>query len=663
MLQESGRSLGVHLILATQKPAGIVNDQIRSNSKFAICLKVQDREDSFDVIKRPDAANLRNAGQFYMQFGNDEYFTLGQSAWAGAKYLPAESNKQKEDTSIEFISNIGTLIKRADDSVQKVENAQGEQLTNIVEYICKLAKQEQIITNGLWLESIPDTIYIKDLREKYDIVEEENNIAPVIGEYDDPQTQSQGIVKLKITNGGNALIYGNADSGKETLLSTVVYDTITTYSSDDVWLYLLDFGSEALKIFKGCPHVGDVAFMSDSEKIDRFFRMIQDEIKNRKAILSDYNGDYDLYVKTSGNKMPAITVIINNYESFSEYYQDKYDDILLTITREGIRFGINFIMTISTYTDVRYRLAQNFKQKISLQLNNEDDYMNIFDKVGKKKPSNIFGRGLVSIDDEVYEFQTAKICEAEEWSNHIRETIQKLKESNETIANPIPIMPNRITFQDVEHAFKDITTVPLGISKQELKITTYNFTKNFINIITSKNIDDAVQLTINILEEIKRLENINVKVLDGEKIIRVKKGDLKEDYEQFIQGLNETSDQNTICIIIGIDKFIGELDRAETELYEMLLKAENLENYNFIIVDTSSKLKNHEYDEWYKVYISGEDGIWIGSGVDDQYLIRAATSGKNIVNNCGPSFGYVIKQSEVTMIKLLGSKEEGDENE
>ena len=54
-----GRSLGVHLILATQKPAGIVNDQIRSNSRFEICLKVQNKEDSNDVIGQPDAANLK----------------------------------------------------------------------------------------------------------------------------------------------------------------------------------------------------------------------------------------------------------------------------------------------------------------------------------------------------------------------------------------------------------------------------------------------------------------------------------------------------------------------------------------------------------------------------------------------------------------------------
>ncbi|MCL2354728.1 MAG: FtsK/SpoIIIE domain-containing protein [Oscillospiraceae bacterium] len=90
-----GRSLGVHLILATQKPGGIVDDQIRSNSKFGICLKVNDRGDSNDVIKRPDAASLTKAGQFYMQVGNDEYFALGQSGWAGARIFPIRCCKKE----------------------------------------------------------------------------------------------------------------------------------------------------------------------------------------------------------------------------------------------------------------------------------------------------------------------------------------------------------------------------------------------------------------------------------------------------------------------------------------------------------------------------------------------------------------------------------------
>lgn len=81
-----GRSLGVHLILATQKPSGTVDDNIWSNAKFRLCLRVQDRQDSNDMLHKDDAAYITQAGRCYLQVGNDEIFELFQSGWSGAVY-------------------------------------------------------------------------------------------------------------------------------------------------------------------------------------------------------------------------------------------------------------------------------------------------------------------------------------------------------------------------------------------------------------------------------------------------------------------------------------------------------------------------------------------------------------------------------------------------
>lgn len=659
-----GRSLGVHLILATQKPAGIVNDQIRSNSKFGICLKVQAREDSMDVIQRPDAANLRNAGQFYIQVGNNEYFALGQSGWSGAPYFPSNTIKKKLDTSIEFIANIGTIIKKLDNSSQKLVSSQGDQLTNIVKYMHDLAKQENIKPNQLWLDTIPETIYIKDLRKKYHIKDEKNMISPVIGEYDDPFNQRQGIVNLNFSNGGNTIVFGNADSGKETLLSTVVYDIMTTHTAEEVQLYLMDFGSEALKIFKESPNVGDVVFMNEFEKMSRLFDMIQKEIKDRKSILSEYNGDYNLYLQTSGKTMPMLVIIINNYEAFSENFEDDFEDTLQMLTREGIKCGITFLITANTHNDIRYRLAQNFKQTIALQLNNEDDYYNIFEKVGKKRPSPIFGRGLLDIvDGEIYEFQTAKICEPENWNLHIKEVIEDFKNSNQTRAKSIPVIPDRVTWEDIKDYGKDLTTVPIGIAKKSLNVFTYDFTKNFMNIITSKNLEDSIEFTSHILEGLKQLKEIEINIIDAERILQTKKIDLSDLYNQLVAKIEKTTKNSkySLAIIIGIDKFLNDLD--EDEFTQILKKAEETGKYSFILVENATRLKNHEYDEWYKNYIMGDSGIWVGNGIDDQYLLDVNSSGKEIINICGASFGYVVRQSEPILIKLLGMKEIGDDNE
>ncbi|MBO5030825.1 MAG: type VII secretion protein EssC [Lachnospiraceae bacterium] len=100
-----GRSLGVHLILATQKPGGIVDDNIRSNARFRLCLRVQDRQDSADMIHRPDAAYITQAGRCYMQVGNDELFELFQSGWSGAVY-DENSGSIKEDIAY-MVSDTG----------------------------------------------------------------------------------------------------------------------------------------------------------------------------------------------------------------------------------------------------------------------------------------------------------------------------------------------------------------------------------------------------------------------------------------------------------------------------------------------------------------------------------------------------------------------------
>ncbi|MCR5556407.1 MAG: type VII secretion protein EssC [Butyrivibrio sp.] len=87
-----GRSLGIHLIMATQKPAGSVSDDIWSNSRFKLCLRVQSRQDSTDMLHRPDAAYLTQSGRCYLQVGNDELYELFQSGYSGAVYYDDEAD-------------------------------------------------------------------------------------------------------------------------------------------------------------------------------------------------------------------------------------------------------------------------------------------------------------------------------------------------------------------------------------------------------------------------------------------------------------------------------------------------------------------------------------------------------------------------------------------
>lgn len=105
-----GRSLGVHLILATQKPSGTVDDNIWSNAKFRLCLRVQDKQDSNDMLHKPDAAYITQAGRCYLQVGNDEIYELFQSGWSGAVYDESEGSGKTEIARMYSMSGKTALV-------------------------------------------------------------------------------------------------------------------------------------------------------------------------------------------------------------------------------------------------------------------------------------------------------------------------------------------------------------------------------------------------------------------------------------------------------------------------------------------------------------------------------------------------------------------------
>ena len=131
---------------------------------------------------------------------------------------------------------------------------QGEQLTNIVKYLSDIAEKEHIKIKQLWLEKIPAIILLDKLRTKYNYLTTNFVIEPIIGEFDDPFNQRQGILTLPLSRDGNAIIYGSAGSGKEQMLNAIIYDSITTHAPEEVNFYILEFGAESLRVFSKAPH-------------------------------------------------------------------------------------------------------------------------------------------------------------------------------------------------------------------------------------------------------------------------------------------------------------------------------------------------------------------------------------------------------------------------
>ncbi len=139
-----GRSLGVHLILATQKPSGTVDDNIWSNSKFKLCLRVQDKQDSNDMLHKPDAAYISQAGRAYLQVGNDELYELFQSGWSGAPYNESDMNSNSDIAMM--IQNTGkTAIVGSRHQKKAKDKERFAWYTTIADHILKIGAEMKIL--------------------------------------------------------------------------------------------------------------------------------------------------------------------------------------------------------------------------------------------------------------------------------------------------------------------------------------------------------------------------------------------------------------------------------------------------------------------------------------------------------------------------------------
>ncbi len=676
-----GRSLGVHLILATQKPSGVVDAQIWSNSKFRVCLKVQDRSDSMDMIKVPDAASLSVVGRFYLQVGYNEFFALGQSAWCGAPYYEMDERKKKIDSSLDYINNRGKVIKSVEQGNEwKRFEYKGEELPAILKYLTEVAAKENVKVSNLWLPSIPEEIFVSHLEKKYAWQRKPYLLNEIIGEYDDPETQTQGILTMPLSSEGNALVYGATGSGKENFLTTFFYSAITHHTPDEVQFYLFDFGAETFTNYRLAPHVGDVITSSMQDKITKFFPWINEIMEQRKKLFLEYGGNYFSFLQKSEKKVPNLVIVINNYDNFKELYPD-YDEEIVSITRECSKYGIYFLLSVVSSSGVRLKLAQNFKLIYSLQMNSTDDYANVLGNVQKTYPSKKFGRGILRMNGRIHEFQTAFAFPKDVNLESVRKVCELYREQYKTSAPPIPVLPEHVYYSKLQ-VLPSADSCVVGIDTEHLKPVTYFFKKNIIHFITGQEMETFQAFTTGFVDSLGHCSNSFVFLFDTENLLEPQKlrtkyvfqnhfyeafqsafqylKSLQKDFES--HGKEEARKQSYAAlslVIYGSKEFLKEMKEHMEEWKLFLQLGEELEKLEVFFIDAVSALKSFENESWVTSYSEKSNGIWIGSGITSQYFLKLSKTPNYCYQEITNYFGYVLRNGNPIPVKLI----EGEDHE
>ena len=398
-----GRSLGVHLLLATQKPGGVVDDKIWSNSRFRLCLRVQDRQDSNDMLHKPDAAFITQTGRGYLQVGSDEIYELFQSGWSGAPY---EESEDGADVSVSMLTRTGkealaaSRLRRLRKEVNKRDTQEKTQLSAIVEYL-KLKAEELGYQNArqLWMPVLEKNIVLSELetvdRSALD-KGEKWSLDAVVGLYDDPQNQQQKPLLVDFAQNGNLAVCGSVVTGKSIFMQTMLYSLFQKYNPDQLQCYILDFSSHLMTPFESAPNTGGIVYDNQEDRLGKFMHLLEKMMEERKKLFE--GGNYAQYDRAYGQKIPAILVVIDNFGGFREKTRMKYDDIILKYVREGTGYGMYLAVTAAGYgmAEIPGRIADNIRTPICLEQSDRFRYMEILrtTKLPVFPEAGIPGRGL-----------------------------------------------------------------------------------------------------------------------------------------------------------------------------------------------------------------------------------------------------------------------------
>lgn len=687
-----GRSLGVHLILATQKPAGVVDDQIWSNSRFKICLKVQDEADSRDVIKRPDAARIKEPGRAYIQVGNDEIFEMFQSAWSGAPYVPKNDDGQVQEVKknlfkVDLIGKMQKIYPFAGEQVNETET--DSQLKAMVDYIAATAEKNDIkALDGPWRPPLEETYALSDiLRGEYGIDEERSVwkqskewLNPIIGVFDDPRGQTQDKLRLDFSKNGNLLIYGASGTGKTTTLQTVLISLAYAHSPKDLNFYIMDFGGGTLKIFERYPHCGGVMTVEDEDTLKQFMLYIFRTMEERKAIFEDLS-NFNAYREAKGSVLPAIFVVIDNYYALTETYEEMEEQIQ-QLARDGNKFGIYMIATSNTPSFIRYKFSVNFKMALTHQLTDSMEYDAVVGRTEGMEPANVSGRGLIKTQYPI-EFQTALAVEGKTEAQRvdaIKQAADKMTALTKERAQKIPVMPEIVYLKELTKSagglsldsipvgFNDMTLEPVCLSlyqmpniliADDMRMEKSYLLKMILQSVNSSYSQEEVKMIVidssaMFLYELS--EHPNTLYVDDdtdkEELVEWLRDEIRERKKALIEMIKSNMDitrgrqdwQHIIIAIDNISEFGSNGDDDLKQVIQAIVRKERNINISVIVTGNTSEV-NSDWEDVVKAVKEQQCGILLGS-VKEQDLFEIRLPYNKQEKEIREGDGYLINKNK-----------------
>ncbi|MDO5626925.1 MAG: FtsK/SpoIIIE domain-containing protein [Mobilicoccus sp.] len=341
-----GRSLGIHLVLATQRPAGAVSADIRANTTLRIALRVTEAADSLDVIGVPDAVDLdeRRPGSALVCVGRNtpEPVAVSRVTTASGPVTQPYVFGRPVDDSGQGRSDVATFVETAWAVVQE---------------------RGIPVPPSPWLPPLPATVPLEELPAG-----EDDTI--VIGVEDRTAEQRQVPATISLTGGSSLAIAGTSRSGRTTTLLTVAAAAMSRFAPPDLHVYAIEASSFGLVPLVGLPHVGSVVVPGDG-RLERLVARLGADLDARIAAAAGVGADVG-----HPGRQPRVLVLIDRWDLLSEALDTDERTVLATLERiatDGPRVGMTVVAT-GDRSLLTGRLLAVFADRLALRLADPFDY-------------------------------------------------------------------------------------------------------------------------------------------------------------------------------------------------------------------------------------------------------------------------------------------------
>ncbi|MDQ1686921.1 MAG: segregation ATPase FtsK/SpoIIIE, family, partial [Frankiaceae bacterium] len=435
---QRGRSLGVHLVLATQRPGNAVTENIRANTNLRIALRVAGTAESDDVIGSPDAARLPKSvpGRALARTGPTE-LALFQTGYVGGRTRSGESSRPIE---------IRDIAPRAPSAVAHAHAGEDEEVTDLellVDAIDQATTELGIAPPpSPWLPALPPAIELDGV-----LWAGAPGIA-AIGVVDEPHLQRQVPLTIDLPSTGSLLVFGTSGAGKTVALRTMAATLASTHSPRDLNVYGLDFAGRGLQSIEALPHCGSVVPGEDEERVARLVNLLRRTIDTRSRLFADRRvaslADHQrLHPEV---QLPRIVVLLDSYAGFVETY-DRVDvgalvDALPRLVADGRTAGVHFVITADRRSAVPATVASLIAERVILRMASEDDYLMLgLDAKMVKGAVVPPGRGFLDDGREVQIATVAGSTDAAAEATALAALAARLAAATTERAAPIEVLP------------------------------------------------------------------------------------------------------------------------------------------------------------------------------------------------------------------------------